>query len=96
MRTTLNIDDDLYRFVKLEAVRRGVTATSVIEDALRSAMRLHRETVAPEFPVSARTGGLRPGVNLQDSDQLYEMLYADDDRRATAMAMSGIRDRLPA
>ena len=37
MRTTLNINDDLYREVKVEAARRGVSTTSVIEEALRMA-----------------------------------------------------------
>lgn len=96
MRTTLNIDDDIYRFVKMEAVRRGVTATSVIEEALRAAMRLSSEDAVPEFPVSPRSGGLRPGINLEDADQLYELLYGDGDRRAASMATVETREQLPA
>lgn len=96
MRTTLNIDDELYRFVKMEAVRRGVTATSVIEEALRAAMRLSSEDAVPAFPVSPRSGGLRPGINLEDPDHMYELLYGDEDRRAAAMATAGTRDYIPA
>jgi len=82
MRTTLNLDDDLYREVKVVAAERGVSATSVIEDALRAALRARVADRRPEFPVSSRTGGLRPGVNLDDRDQLYDLLYGDDERRA--------------
>lgn len=35
MRTTLNIDDQLYREVKVKAVREGRTVTELIETALR-------------------------------------------------------------
>jgi len=82
MRTTLNLDDDLYREVKVVAAERGVSATSVIEDALRAALRTRVAHQRLEFPVSSRTGGLRPGVNPDDRDQLYDLLYGDDERRA--------------
>jgi hypothetical protein len=36
MRTTLDIDDDLYQQAKVEAARSGRTVTSLVEDALRS------------------------------------------------------------
>jgi plasmid stability protein len=83
MRTTLNIDDDLYRAVKMAAAGRGVSTTSVIEEALRAALFAEATQDRPAFPVSPRSGGVRPGVVLDDPDQLYDLLYGGDDRRAT-------------
>ncbi len=80
MRTTLNIDDELYTRVKVEAARRGETVTSLIEDALRKA--LFTETVGSvrDFPVSQRSGGLRPGVALDDPAVMYSVLLEESDR----------------
>jgi len=56
MQTTLRLDDNLYREVKSEAARAGVSITLFIEEALR--LRLTRragtatvEPSAPELPV---------------------------------------------
>ncbi|MEI6374212.1 MAG: CopG family transcriptional regulator [Actinomycetes bacterium] len=81
MRTTLNIDDDLYRDIKVEAARRGSSITSVIEDALRASLR-SADIARPDFPVSSRSSGVRAGVDLDDPNQWFELLYGDDDRRA--------------
>jgi plasmid stability protein len=86
MRTTLNLNDDLYREVKVVAAERGVSATSVIEEALRAALRAGAQTQRPELPVSLRSSGLRPGVDLADRDQLYDLLYGDADSRAVAVS----------
>lgn len=80
MRTTLNIPDDLYRSVKVAAASRGVTVTSVIEEALRAALMNATAGVDVELPVSERRGGLRAGVDLNDPAQLYDLLYGDADR----------------
>ena len=87
MRTTLNLDDDIYREVKIVAAQRGVSTTSVIEDALRAAILAHSDHTRPDFPVSTRSGGMRSTVDLNSSDELYDLLYGDDDRRATAWAL---------
>lgn len=85
MRARVNINDDLYREVKVEAARRGVSTTNVIEDALRLALRPQQREDPPDFPVSTRSGGVRPGVNLGDSDDLYQLIYGEDDRRAALL-----------
>jgi len=81
MRTTLNIDDDLYRDIKFEAARRGTSITSVIEDALRASLQA-ADIARPDFPVSSRSSGVRAGVHLDDPNQWFELLYGDDDRRS--------------
>ena len=39
MRTTINIDEDLYRRAKARAARSGRTVSELIEDAVRAALR---------------------------------------------------------
>lgn len=80
MRTTLNIDDELYRRIKAVAALRGVSVTSVVEESLR-VMLLGGEApaeVAP-MPVSESAGGLAPefiasGVDLNDVSAVLDFL----------------------
>lgn len=81
MRTTIRIDDDLLAEAKRVAEERGTTLTQVIGDALREALaRRHRapsrkRVRLPTFPGS----GLMPGVDLDDSASLLELMEAPDD-----------------
>ncbi len=75
MRTTIRIDDDLYRRVKERAARSGRTVSAVLEDAVR------RGLGAPEQPAPSRyvvrptgTAGLRPGVDLSSGASIAEAL----------------------
>jgi hypothetical protein len=77
VRTTLRVDDELLRRAKSYAARRGRSLTSVFEEALRrllsEAERLDkRERV--ELPVSVARGGVLPGVDLDDSAALQEVM----------------------
>lgn len=75
MRTTLNIDDDLYREVKATAARRGCSVTSLVEESLRVALARHldRGEVRP-LRVSQQTGGTLPGVDLHDNSALVDLM----------------------
>lgn len=78
MRTTLNLDDDLVRRAKEEALRSRRTLTSVIEDALRAALAGAGAATPPEpYRVRPFAGtGLQPGVDLDDSAALYDLMDA--------------------
>lgn len=80
MRTTLNIDDALYTRAKVEAARRGETVTSVIEGALRQVLLVEPEFSPRDFPVSTKSGGLRPGVDLDDAAMMYSLLLEESDQ----------------
>lgn len=80
MRTTLNISDDLYQAVKIEAARRGDTVTSLVEESLRRLLDRPGELARVPFPVSSRSGGVKPGVDLSDPDQMYDLLYGAEER----------------
>ena len=96
MSVRVHINDDLNREVKVEAARRGVSTTSVIEEALRMALRPQQGEDRPDFPVSTKSRGVRPGVNLDNPDDLYHLLYGEDDRRAALLAGAYARDHLSA
>jgi hypothetical protein len=80
MRTTLNLDDELLVGAKELAARNRTTLTAVIEDALRDKLR-ERDAAEPlppvELPVSRMRGGLRPGVDLDDTAALLDLLEED-------------------
>lgn len=74
MRTTLNIDDDLYRRAKQEAARAGTTVSALLEEALRARL-LRDDAPSDGEPVRLTTvggSGVRPGVDLDDSAALLE------------------------
>jgi hypothetical protein len=75
MRTTLRLEDDLLRRTKQFAARRGTTLTAVIREALQAYLARSDETPAGpvELPVSGQ-GGILPGVDLDDSAQLYDLM----------------------
>lgn len=76
MRTTIRIDDTLLTEMKIQAARSGKTLAAFIEDALRAELARraeHRATLAPELPVS-RGGRLQPGVDLDDSAALLDLM----------------------
>lgn len=81
MRTTVRLDDALLDRAKREARRRGETLTSLIERGLRlvlagPAHRHDRRRVV--IPVCPARGGTLPGVDLDDSGALIDVV---EDRR---------------
>ena len=78
MRTTIRLDDDLLARAKELAARSGRTLTAVIEDALRLLMA-RRPSGQPEL-LKLPTfdgGGLQPGVDLDDTAGLVDLMEAD-------------------
>ena len=81
MRTTINIDDDLLAEARQVAARTGRSLTAVVEDALRES--LHRRHLPARRAVELPTfgeGGVQPGVDLDDSAALLDLM--DDDAAA--------------
>lgn len=74
MRTTLTIDDDLYRLTKEVAARTGQTVGSVVEEALRTALIRREASATGVGPLPTSPGGLRPGVDLDDSAALLDLM----------------------
>lgn len=84
MRTTIRLEEGLLREAKKLAAASGRTLTAVIEDALREALARRRPTqrVPPlKLPVSRLAGGLQPGVDLDDSAALLDLMESGDASR---------------
>ena len=81
MRTTVRLDDDLLRQAKALAARTGRTLTAVIEDGLREALARHRRRrERPPVALPTFNGrGVRPGVDLDDTAGLFEILDGGRD-----------------
>ena len=78
-RTTVRLPDDLLLRAKRKAAAEGRSLTALIEEGLRrvvmdDAAAGRAERVLP--PISSATGGLMPGIDLDDSAALQEL----DDR----------------
>ncbi|MDQ3700007.1 MAG: type II toxin-antitoxin system VapB family antitoxin [Chloroflexota bacterium] len=76
MRTTLNLDHGLLAQAELLAQQTDATLDAVVEDALRERLERHRAP-APSRAVQLPTvggNGLRPGVDLDDSAALREVM----------------------
>ncbi len=78
MRTTIRIADDLLKRAKKRAADEGRTLTLLVEEGLMlilsKARTGHRERI--ELPVSEATGGVLPGVDLNRSSDLEEVMNA--------------------
>ena len=80
MRTTVRLDDQILTEAKRLAAETGRTLTGVIEDALREALARRRAGVRRQR-VALKTfngGGVRPGVDLDDSAALLDLMSRPD------------------
>ncbi len=76
MRTTVRLDDHLLAEAKQLAARTGRTLTAVIEDALRQAL-VNSNRTKKSTPVKLPTfrgDGLQPGVDLDDTASLLDLM----------------------
>ena len=81
MRTTIRIDEQLLKEAKQLAIHSRKTLTSVIEDALRESLARQRASGQRE-PVRLITcggNGLLPGVDIDDSAALLDVMESPDD-----------------
>jgi plasmid stability protein len=73
VRTTIRIDDELYREVKAKAARSGRTVAAVLEDAVRRGLAPPERPAGGQYRISATgAGGLQPGVDLSSNATVAE------------------------
>lgn len=80
MRTTLQLDDDLLAEAEAVATESGRTLADVVEDALREALS-HKARSPRHRPIrltASGSGGLQPGVNLDRSAELLDVMDGMD------------------
>jgi len=87
-RTTVRLPEELLSRARRKAVAEGRTLTSLIEDGLRIVVAEGGEpskAKRPKIPVSRQTGGLRPGIDLDDLSKLQEIDDLEYVRRMSRM-----------
>lgn len=79
MRTTVRIDDDLYRRLKQRAVETGRTIGSLIEDAVRAALAPKPPSSEELEPLPTCGGsGVMPGVDITSNVAVRDAMDADE------------------
>jgi plasmid stability protein len=84
VRTTITIDDELYRTLKERAASSGRTVSALLEDALRLGLRQTERPDTPKFAIRPTgRGGLQPGVDLDSNVTIGEAI--DGEERLDAL-----------
>ena len=76
LRTTVRIKDDLLKRAKKRATDEGRTLTSLIEDGLALILAKPKAKMRArvELPISKASGGALPGIDLNQSSPLEEVM----------------------
>jgi hypothetical protein len=78
MRTTVDLPDDLLSEAKERAVREGRSLSDVVGDAVRSSFARTATAVREAVELPTFDGdGLQPGVDLDDSAALSDLMDRD-------------------
>lgn len=72
-RTTINLDEAVYRRVKVLAEKRGKSLARMIEELLRRSLADTKAAPPAALPLH-RHNGPRAGVNIADRDHLYDLM----------------------
>ena len=75
-RTTVRLPEDLVQRAKRKAAEEGRSLTALIEDGLRRVLNERPPGARAgrvSLPVSSASGGLMPGIDLNDTAALQEM-----------------------
>jgi plasmid stability protein len=85
MRTTIRLDDALLRRAKARAAAAGRSLNDFIADAVRAALapRGSEASGAPKLPTFPGRG-LQPGVDLDDTSALLDLMEAEERSRRLA------------
>lgn len=80
MRTTIRLDDEVFRAYKQRAAARGTTFAQEVEDALRADLHTGRE-IAAEAPFEALVfdgDGSRALIDINDNRALQALMDNED------------------
>jgi uncharacterized protein DUF6364 len=86
LRTTIRLEESLLEQAKAEAARQNKTLTSLVEEGLHLVLKEAQKPVRRKkivVPVSKRTGGTWPGIDINNSAELLDIMdgYLDPSRR---------------
>ena len=74
MRTTMDLNDEVFRAAKRRAAEEGRTLRDVIEAALRAYLGQPRRRKGYALSWRPERGRLRPGVQIDDRDALWDVM----------------------
>jgi hypothetical protein len=75
VRTTLTLDEDVYRKLESETRSTGRSFREVVNEHLRRSLAAgQKRTQRQPFRVEARTLDLRPGIDVSNIEQLLDQL----------------------
>jgi len=76
MRTTVRIDDKLLLQAKKLAAERGITLTALLDESLRATLAMHKPSPRRSKVrlTTAGGGGVQPGVDLDDTASLNDLM----------------------
>jgi hypothetical protein len=83
MKTTLLLDDEIHRQAKQASAQLGIPLTRFIEEAIRlriSTDAARRAEPVRKLPVCHSKGGLQPGVDLDNTGELLNILDQATER----------------
>jgi hypothetical protein len=86
LRTTVRLEESLLEQAKVVAAQQNKTLTSLIEEGLYRVIKDAQNPVPRKkvvLPVSTRGGGTLPGVDINNSAELLDIMegYLDPGRR---------------
>jgi hypothetical protein len=87
LRATINLPDDLIRLAKKAAQESGITLSKLIENALRDELARRRSGKQRRVIklTTSGSGGLLPGVNLDDSSAAQDIMEPPEEIRKKLM-----------
>jgi hypothetical protein len=75
MRTTIRLNDQLFKQAKRVAAETGRTFTEVVEDALRQSFSAGKDAPPRKrIVLPTAKGRLRPGIDLDNSAELLDIM----------------------
>lgn len=74
MRTTVDLDNELFRKLKQEAARRGITLRELFHELLRTVLAAPKRRAKYEFRWKTHRGQIQPGVRLDDRHSLWDLM----------------------
>ncbi|MGH9358671.1 MAG: type II toxin-antitoxin system VapB family antitoxin [Terriglobia bacterium] len=75
MRTTIELDDRLFRDLKRQAAASGTTLRQVVNDLLRRSLNRPEQRSKYRFDWKVDPlGTIQPGVRLNDRESLFDLM----------------------
>jgi hypothetical protein len=80
MRTTLTLDPDVARQLKLRVAREKISLKRAVNEALRAGLARRRSATRVKYRVEPHPCGLKPGIDPNKLNQLLDELEVGEFR----------------